>query len=361
MDVSVGGTRHGGRTVTVGPNRVTTAGQGASPRALRLTRPGSGLALLAILAVLVAVALASYRSGPARAGAHAARHPLPTVAQRFPARADLQSLPAVAAGPISAALGRDQAAYRIQGLVAHNPAQRISARFARSGVAIRAASAHLGVALKAFGRQGAVRALPAVLPVASASRVTYARGPVREWWANGPLGLEQGFDIARRPSGAGALTLSLAISGSSRLDRGTVLLSGGLRYAGLHASDARGRPLRAWLQLRDGRVLVRVDDRGARYPVRVDPFVQQAELSASDGAGGSPNGNRFGYSVAVSGNTVVVGAPFHAVGSLPQGVQAGAVYVFQKPAGGWANATQTAELADPTHPQNTHPRHDELG
>ena len=121
--------------------------------------------------------------------------------------------------------------------------------------------------------------------MASADRVTYARGPVREWWANGPLGLEQGFDIARRPAGSGALTLSLAVSGSARLDHGTVLLPGGLRYAGLRATDARGRSLRAWLQVRNGRILVRVDDRGARYPLRIDPFVEQAELTRSDGVG----------------------------------------------------------------------------
>ena len=110
--------------------------------------------------------------------------------------------------------------------------------------------------------------------------------------------------------------LSLAMSGSARLDHGTVLLPGGLRYAGLRATDARGRSLRAWLQVRNGRVLVRVNDRGARYPLRIDPFVQQAELNPSDGVGANgDNGDRFGYSVATSGNTVVVGAPFHAANS----------------------------------------------
>ena len=53
---------------------------------------------------------------------------------------------------------------------------------------------------------------------------------------------------------------------------------------------------------------MRVDDRGARYPVRVDPFVQQAELTAARTAAAEDD---FGYSVAVSGNTAVVGAPHH--------------------------------------------------
>src|SRR3984957_18354920 len=259
-------------------------------------------------------------------------------------REGLLSLPAAAQAPISAALGRDQAAYRIHRLVAHNPAQRLRARFGRSGVAVTAGSARFAIALKAFGRPSSLRPLAASSPVASADRVTYARGPVREWWANGPLGLEQGFDIARRPAGSGALALSLAVSGRVRLDHGTVLLPGGLRYAGLQATDARGRSLRAWLQVHDGRVLVRVNDRDARYPVRIDPFVEQAELTPSDGVGCDGDcGDRFGYSVATSGNTVVVGSPFHGANSQ---VQSGAVYVFEMEAGGWASATQTAELSD---------------
>ena len=91
---------------------------------------------------------------------------------------------------------------------------------------------------------------------------------------------------------------------------------------------------------------MRVNDRGARYPLRIDPFVEQAELTPSDGVGcNGACGDKFGYSVATSGNTVVVGAPFHEANSQPY---SGAVYVFQMPAAGWASATQTAELTDST-------------
>ena len=82
--------------------------------------------------------------------------------------------------------------------------------------------------------------------------------------------------------------------------------------------------------------MIRVDDAGARYPIRIDPFIQQAKLTASDGPGGF-----LGASVAVSGNTIVAGAPLTTVnGNIHQG----AVYVFVKPKNGWAHATQTAEL-----------------
>ncbi len=61
--------------------------------------------------------------------------------------------------------------------------------------------------------------------------------------------------------------------------------------------------------------------------------VQQARLLASDGT----SDDNFGSSVGVSGDTVGVGA-----GSARD--FRGAVYVFVKPAGGWTDATQTAKL-----------------
>ena len=60
---------------------------------------------------------------------------------------------------------------------------------------------------------------------------------------------------------------------------------------------------------------------------------QLAVLTASDSAG---VGDNFGVSIAVSGNTIVVGAP----GARGTGV----AYVFVKPASGWANISETAEL-----------------
>ncbi|HEY1565583.1 MAG TPA: Ig-like domain repeat protein [Solirubrobacteraceae bacterium] len=110
-----------------------------------------------------------------------------------------------------------------------------------------------------------------------------------------------------------------------------------LAYRGLVATDARGRQLPARVTLRGARVLLQIDDRGASYPLRIDPFIQQAKLTASAGAFDDLLGN----SVAVSGDTVVAGAPEAQVnGHLDQG----AAYVFVKPAGGWASETEAAKL-----------------
>ena len=69
----------------------------------------------------------------------------------------------------------------------------------------------------------------------------------------------------------------------------------------------------------------------------VNVWAQLAKLTGSD----SVANDRLGWSVTVSGDTVVVGAPTDDVGS---NADQGAAYVFVKPSTGWANMTQTAKL-----------------
>jgi hypothetical protein len=67
--------------------------------------------------------------------------------------------------------------------------------------------------------------------------------------------------------------------------------------------------------------------------LRRDGAIRDFTLTASDGA----DDDNFGLSVAIDGNTVVVGAPWH-MGFT------GEAYVFVKPSQGWKNMTQTARL-----------------
>jgi hypothetical protein len=229
------------------------------------------------------------------------------------------------------------------GFTAMNARQHLVTRFSPAGVLVRSGAAQIGLSLDGYGYMGRLGTVAAVAPVAHANRVVYRRGPVREWYANGPLGLEQGFTVEAPPAGSrsGPLTLALALSGNflASMSRGGGAVtftrgSASLAYRGLAASDARGRSLPAWLQLRGRQLLLRVSAAGARYPVTVDPFIQQAKLTGSGGAG-------IGSAVAVSGDTIVAGDPCAKVGS---NVCQGAVYVFTEAASGWANATETARL-----------------
>jgi hypothetical protein len=267
--------------------------------------------------------------------------------------AALTSLPAAAQGPVSAALGAADPAYRLRmrhgRVYGLNLAQRLRLRFGGDRLLVTAGTARLDLALTGIGHSGALSRLAPAPLGAYGNRLVYRHGTLDEWYANGPQGLEQGFTLSRPPtSGGGALTLRLAVAGNLRgsMDpdrRGiTFLGSGGraqLRYGGLTARDASGRQLPAWLRQQGNELLLNVGAKGARYPLTIDPFIQTAELTTSDGG----TNDFSGYSVAVSasGSTVAVGAPQHKVGG---NTFQGAVYVFSRPSGGWQAGTQTAEL-----------------
>jgi hypothetical protein len=305
----------------------------------------AGARLLLLVAALVAGGLAASGAPGPTSGERGVQ----PAAQR--AKLGFQALPQAARAPVAQALGRHDRAYHVRrassGLLAATSGPHgLEASFTSAGVRVRSGPARLGLSLRTFGYGDARRGVVGAQPRASANRVSYRRGALTEWYANGPLGLEQGFTLRSRPAPprTGPLTLELALSGnlSASLERsrdGVRLRGSGasLRYTGLLASDARGRELPAWLELRGRRLLVRVDDTRARYPISIDPFVQQAKLIASDGTGG----DGLGVSVAVSGDTVVVGAPRDDVGA---NADQGSAYVFQKPAAGWSSATETAKL-----------------
>ncbi len=259
-----------------------------------------------------------------------------------PARGGFAALPVGAQGPISAALGADSPAYRIGnsaggGLRARNPSQHMDASFQRTGVSVGSGTVKLRLSLKAVGYGSSLRALGNVTPTAKANRVSYAHTGLSEWYLNGPLGIEQGFTIphALAASPSGPLTLSIALSRgvSASLSHGaqSITLRAGataLRYGGLSASDASGRTLRSWLALRGGHVLLRVDARGAGYPLRIDPLIEPSEkLTGANEVGEG----QFGLSVALSadGTTALVGGP-HDAGS------AGSVWVFTHSGSTWS-------------------------
>ena len=116
------------------------------------------------------------------------------------------------------------------------------------------------------------------------------------------------------------------------------------QVAKLNASDGASDDWFGWSIAADGDTAVvgaRFDDdngsgSGSAYVLirQSGVWSQVAKLTASDGAAG----DEFGESVAMDGETVVVGAPQHDGGK-------GAAYLFTKPtSGGWADTTETAKL-----------------
>jgi hypothetical protein len=325
-----------------GARRLQAANAGGAGLRDQLAFSVRALAAAALAAVVVSGMLHG-----GLVGGRAAMTP-PSAGAGALSRASRLELPAAAAGPVSRALGAGDSAYLVRrsggALTASNPIQHLHTTFTTGGVSVDAGAAQVGLRVRAFGYGSTLAPVAAATPRATGDRVLYSRAGLGEWYANGPLGLEQGFTIEHAPNGrtAAPLTLSIALSGNVRASlardgRSVTLSRDGRRvldYGGLSATDARGRPLRSWLALSGGRLLLRVDAAQARYPVRIDPLIETTELTASDGA----TGDYLGGSVAVSGNTIVAGAPTHKVGSNPN---QGELYVFEEQGSGWK---QTAEL-----------------
>ena len=174
------------------------------------------------------------------------------------------------------------------GFALQNPRQRITARLGVGGLDVRSGNARLGLRLTRYGYGDTLDGIRSVAPQVQGNRIVYRRGPLSEWYANEPGGLEQSFTLAShpKPSASGLLTLALVVTGDvrARLSRGQdeVIFSGAGRwlvYRGLLATDARGNALPARIELNGRRLLLLVDDRGARYPVLIDPTIQ-ASLTA---------------------------------------------------------------------------------
>jgi hypothetical protein len=266
----------------------------------------------------------------------------------------LSALPLAARGVVARTLGahdRRWLAHEVAGgFVLGNRNAAMRASFSRRSATVHSGTVSWSLGLRGYGYGARLRAVRPAPPTARANRVVYRRGGIAEWYAGGPAGVEQGFTLRRRPSGsrAGPLTLSIGrlphgVTARVGADhRGLVLATGGhdlLRYGNLFASDAHGRSLPARVELSGGSLRLLIDDRRAQYPLRVDPLVDVAKLTAS--AGGL--GNQLGFSVAVSGDgsTAVAGAPAATVDS---DANRGLVYVFTKPGGNWADIAQTATL-----------------
>ncbi|MCP4426869.1 MAG: hypothetical protein GY803_20465 [Chloroflexi bacterium] len=174
-----------------------------------------------------------------------------------------------------------------------------------------------------------------------------------EWWINSPAGLEQGFTLQRRPPFAAPYTplvLEMVVSGSltPALDDGVILFQDDagktiLRYDRLHVVDADGETIPARLQIaplsvsRGNIIQIVVDDAEAAYPLTIDPWLESAILHASD----AQASDLFGGSVAVSGDTAVIGASFEDGGAGNPALYSGAAYVFERDLGGagvWGEA-----------------------
>ncbi|NWH04496.1 CARDB domain-containing protein [Desulfobacter latus] len=190
----------------------------------------------------------------------------------------------------------------------------------------------------------------------SGHRIEYLRDGLTEWYVNDDRGVEQGV-ILNEPPGikdSDPVIVTWTVSGSLRpfLEKdgtGIIFRSAKgrtvLRYSGLKAWDASGRMLAAGLSVENdtseggpSRISCIVDDTDAVYPVTIDPLFSQAtKITAAEGIEDA----RFGASVSIDGNTLVVGAygPNDTYSGPP-----GSAYIFYRDQGGTDTWGQVAKI-----------------
>jgi hypothetical protein len=279
--------------------------------------------LLAALALALSASISHRASGPsARAGNS-------RVPQRF-----LLS-PGLAAAA-SARIGASERAFwpARDGSSLLTAGGGIHTTFTATGETLRVPGGAVALSLAAVARGGRVDPVVPVAPGRSQDTVLYRHRAILESYRNGPYGLEQSFTIPRRIGGSGTLGLVLAVRGSlaARQAGSEVLFSAGagapsLRYGQLSAFDASGRRLSSAIWLHDGTLRLRIDDEHARYPIRIDPFIQQG--SKLTGAGETFKGF-FGATAALSadGNTALIGG-------FEDNNRDGAAWVFVRSGSTW--------------------------
>jgi uncharacterized delta-60 repeat protein len=223
-----------------------------------------------------------------------------------------------------------------------NPAGDLRASFTGRGVRVRSSSGQkwqMGLELKAYGygedlmslRSGEMKVRDNRIEISKHAARSPRSPALVEWYVNTPEGLEQGFTLAAPPDGAterpaagrtlrtaggGWLRLTLELTGDVQgelsADGQAVLLKDPrgrhvASYDHLEASDATGRALAVRMAVRGHEVSLQVDDRDAQYPIVVDPLVWQQTANLS---GGGMAFDQGGSSVAISGNTAIIGS-FH--------------------------------------------------
>ena len=221
-------------------------------------------------------------------------------ADRAPGNADSTNTLPFSLADLSEAMGRDEATYQIasngEGAWQADTPGSLSSSFTSAGIEIRNGDDFLRLTLREYGYGTQLQATRPDAPEVTGNRVFYEHGNLTEWYVNGAPGLEQGFTLASRPAGRSeGEPLTLIMDLESNMNTEVNADGNGLRltrpdsdsvlhYSGLIAFDATGQDVPAWLELdtspQGTRLLVRVDDAAATYPLTIDPwlFIKQAGL-----------------------------------------------------------------------------------
>ncbi|QJE94490.1 hypothetical protein [Luteolibacter luteus] len=229
---------------------------------------------------------------------------------------------------------------------ATNPGQQLAARFRADGVSIRNSSG--GEAL-AISRRDCETAHIAT----HGTRIEYQRADgSTEWYQNSDTGFEHGMTITARPQGGSDELRILFDSGNlsaraDEVDPGDLVFSDKTGkplygYRDLKAWDATGRALQGELAVAESGFEWVIQDRGAVYPVTIDPLVVSLDESIP-GSEADSDGYFGGIQIDIDGDRAMVAASQETTAS---GTNAGLVYLFLRSGPDWV-LEKTIESLDP--------------
>ncbi|MCB1209737.1 MAG: hypothetical protein KDK97_10440, partial [Verrucomicrobiales bacterium] len=226
---------------------------------------------------------------------------------------------------------------------AANPGQQLTTRFLDQNIRINSGIAGHDWQFELSFGCGAPTTIEA-----ERDRVSYTTASgAQEWFHNTPEGIEHGINLPQRPTDGiegSALRITLHVNGltpiadESNASKNSILLCEAtgrpiLRYADLRVWDAQQTLLKAHMEAEGQTIALVIDDQSAVYPVMIDPVITSLEAELQPGTSGSGSqGDQCGFSLALDGDTAVIGAPFD---DTLAGNDAGRAFVFFRGVAGW--------------------------
>ena len=175
-------------------------------------------------------------------------------------------------------------------------ADGLRARFSGEAARVEVAGRELVLSVDGLGR-AELRGAPGAWE--GAQRRTPG---LTEVWRATPEGLEHTLDLHERPEGEGPARIRLRIDGAMAVSNGAEVAFADADgpFAALRdprAWDARGAALPIGFLVEDGSVTLQIDDRGATWPLHVDPLLTPASVTIT-----GLSGQRLGQVLAAAGD-----------------------------------------------------------
>lgn len=227
---------------------------------------------------------------------------------------------------------------------AYNSKNRYGIHYGEQGLKLLSHDWEFGMRLHSYGQAFTLVPVTKATLEAEGNKVTYNRGNISEWYINDTQGLEQGFTLDTPKNYdpnkeliltfdlKGGLTPKWKIKGESLsfYKNNTKAFD----YEKLKAFDAKGKALPSRLALKENALQILVHAKDAQWPVTVDPiFSTEQKVVGMISDALLP---RFGYSVSLSGDTAIIGSPY----DDDNGSDSGSAYIFSRSGSTWSLQTK---------------------